>query len=255
MPLLLPRRSLSALSLALGLATAMPVLAQQPADLPAAQLQALRQKLAQRLPDLPPIDGARPAPIAGLLEVRSGGHLFYTDANGDYLIDGNVLDTRTRRNLTEERLDEINKVDFGQLPLKDAVVWKNGTGKRQLVVFADPNCGYCKRLERDLQQVKDVTVYNFVVAILGDDSRQKAEAIWCAKDRTQAWRDWMLNNSAPPRALGACASPIQRNGALAQKLRVNGTPALIFEDGTRLPGAASAATIEQRLTKAQARPS
>ncbi|MBN4663828.1 DsbC family protein, partial [Escherichia coli] len=128
-------------------------MAQQPADLPAAQLQALRQKLAQRLPDLPAIEGARPAPIAGLIEVRGGGHVFYTDANGDYLIDGHVLDTRSRRNLTEERLDEINKVDLAQLPLKDAVVWKNGTGKRQLVVFADPNCGYCKRLERDLQQV------------------------------------------------------------------------------------------------------
>ncbi|WP_298010844.1 DsbC family protein [uncultured Aquabacterium sp.] len=253
MPLTVFRPAAVALALAAGLAAPLPSFAQQPVDLPAAQFNTLRQKLAQRLPDLPPIEGARPAPVPGLIELRGGGHVFYTDANGEYLIDGNVLETRSRRNLTEERLDEINKVDVDQLPLKDAVVWKSGNGKRRLIVFTDPNCGYCKRLERELQQVKDVTVYNFVVAILGDDSRQKAEAIWCAKDRTQTWRDWMLNGVTPPRALGACNSPIQRNGALAQRLRVNGTPAIFFDDGSRVPGAASAATIEQRMLKAQAR--
>lgn len=225
-------------------------LAHAKTELPAAQLATLKQKLSQRMPQLPPIEGARTTSMSGLIELRAGGHIFYTDAGGDHLIDGQLIDVRNQRNLTEARLDEINQVDFASLPLRDAVVWKSGNGKRRMVVFADPNCGYCKRLERDMQKLKDVTVYTFMIGILGDDSKAKSDQIWCAKDRTQTWLNWMLDGEAPPRALGQCGSPLQRNMALAQKLRVNGTPAIIFEDGTRLPGAASLQTLEQRLAKA-----
>ena len=225
-------------------------LAHAQAELPAAQLATLKQKLSQRMPQLPPIEGARTTSMAGLIELRAGGHIFYTDAAGDHLIDGQLIDVRSQRNLTEARMDEINQVDFATLPLRDAVVWKSGNGKRRMVVFSDPNCGYCKRLERDIQKLKDVTVYTFMIGILGDDSKTKADQIWCAKDRTQTWLNWMLEGEAPPRALGQCGSPLQRNMALSQKLRVNGTPAIIFEDGSRLPGAASAQTLEQRLAKA-----
>jgi thiol:disulfide interchange protein DsbC len=222
-------------------------------EVPAAQLAQIKQKLTQNLPDFPPIDSAQTTPMPGLIELRSGSNIIYTDPKGDFIIQGNLLETKTQRNLTDERMDEINHIDFETLPLKDAVVWKNGNGKRRMVVFADPNCGYCKRLEKDLQQIKDVTVYTFVVAILGDDSKVKANNIWCLKDRTQAWRDWMLTGAEPAKAFGMCASPIQRNGALAQKLRVSGTPAMFFEDGTRLPSAAPANVIEQRLNKASAK--
>lgn len=225
-------------------------LAHAQTELPAAQLATLKQKLSQRMPQLPPIEGARTTSMSGLIELRAGGHIFYTDASGDHLIDGQLIDVRNQRNLTEARLDEINQVDFASLPLRDAVVWKSGNGKRRMVVFADPNCGYCKRLERDMQKLKDVTIYTFMIGILGDDSKAKSDQIWCAKDRTQTWLNWMLDGEAPPRALGQCGSPLQRNMALAQKLRVNGTPAIIFEDGTRLPGAASLQTLEQRLVKA-----
>lgn len=235
-------------ALALAAFAAVPALAQN--ALPQAQQAALKQKLAQRLPSLPAVDELRPAQMPGLIEVRAGEHVFYTDAKGDYLIEGNLIETQSRRNLTDERLDEINRVDFATLPLKDAVVWKNGNGRRKLVVFADPNCGYCKHLEKSLQQVKDVTVYTFVIPILGEDSKVKTENIWCMKDRTQAWRDWMLDNQAPPKAFGMCASPTQRNLAMAQRLRVNGTPAMFFEDGSRLAAAAPVNVIEQRLAKA-----
>ena len=241
------KRLLSAAFIALAMASG---LAHAQAELPAAQLTALKQKLSQRMPQLPPIEGARTTAMSGLIELRGGGHIFYTDVNGDYLIDGQLIDVRTQRNLTEERTDEINQVDFASLPLKDALVWKSGNGKRRMVVFADPNCGYCKRLERDMQKLKDVTIYTFMIGILGDDSKAKVDQIWCAKDRTQTWLNWMIDGEAPPRALGQCGSPLQRNMALSQKLRVNGTPAIIFEDGTRLPGAASLQTLEQRLAKA-----
>ncbi|MBI2734925.1 MAG: DsbC family protein [Aquabacterium sp.] len=240
------------LALACLVLTLGPVAQAQSGELNAGQLAALKLKLS-RIADLPPVESARTTPVPGLIEVRVGNQVVYTDANGDYVIEGQLLEVKSQRNLTEERLDEINKVDFASLPFKDAIVWKNGSGKRRLVVFADPNCGYCKHLEKELQQIKDVTVYTFMIPILGEDSRAKVDNIWCVKDRTQAWRDWMLNGAAPAKAFGMCASPAQRNAALSQKLRVQGTPAMFFEDGSRLASAASAAVIEQRLSRAMAK--
>jgi thiol:disulfide interchange protein DsbC len=248
-------RTAGAVSLALGMTMAalLPLqMAQAQTDVPVGQLAVIKLKLS-KVPDLPPVDSARTTPIPGLIEVKVGDQVVYTDANGDYLIEGQILDMKSQRNLTQERMDEINKVDFATLPLKDAVVWKNGSGKRRLVVFADPNCGYCKHLEKEIQQVKDVTVYTFIIPILGDDSKVKAENIWCVKDRTAAWRDWMLNGTPPAKVFGMCVSPMQRNLALSQKLRVQGTPAMFFEDGSRLAAAVPAATIEQRLARATAK--
>lgn len=237
--------TLAALSLSLmGAALA------QSTDVPAAQLKALQQKLSQRLPNLPAIESARTTPLAGVIELKIGNTVFYSDATGDYLIEGHILETRTQRDLTAERLEDINRVTFNNFPFQDAIVWKSGNGKRRLVVFADPNCGYCKQLERELQKVKDLTVYTLLIPILGADSRTKAENIWCMKDRTEAWLGWMLEGQTPARAFGKCATPLQRNLALAQRLGVNGTPAMFFEDGTRLAAAAPLATIEQRLDRA-----
>lgn len=209
---------------------------------------AIRKTLAERFPGMPKIDEVRQTPMQGLWEVRMGTDVMYSDATGSYVIQGSLMETSSRRDLTQERIDKLTAIDFASLPLKDAIVWKNGSGKRRIAVFADPNCGYCKRLEKDLVNVKDVTVYTFVIPILGGDSPDKSKAIWCAKDNTAAWRDWMINNTTPPRLMGQCdASAIERNSALARKHRVTGTPAIVFEDGSRAPGALPAAEIEKRL--------
>ena len=209
---------------------------------------AIRKNLAERLPDLPKIDEVAKTPIPGLYELRIGTDILYADENGDHLIQGSVLDSRTRTDLTQARIDRLTAIDFGSLPLKDAVVWKQGSGARKLVVFADPNCGYCKRFEKDLANVKDVTVYTFLYPILGGDSPEKSRNIWCAKDATRVWRDWMVDGKAPPRAADKCdTSALERNAALGRKHRVTGTPALVFEDGTRVPGALPAAQVEKRL--------
>lgn len=212
----------------------------------------IRKALAERLPNLPKIDEVRPAPVPGLFEVRLGTELIYTDPKGLYVIQGEVIDTTSRKNLTEERINKLTAIDFAALPLKDAIVWKTGTGKRRIAVFADPNCGYCKKFERDLQAVKDVTVYTFVIPILGGDSPEKSRNLWCAKDTTTTWRNWMLEGSAPARAMGSCdSSALERNLAMAKKYRVTGTPAIVFEDGTRVPGALPAAEVEKRLLAAK----
>lgn len=242
--------TLRRLTLAAALAWACGLAQAQSVPVSPAQLAAIKAKLGERLPGFGPIESVRTTPVPGLLEIKVGSELIYSTTTGDHLIQGHIIDTKTQRNLTDERLEEVNRIDFAALPFKDAVVWKTGTGKRKIVVFADPNCGYCKRLEKDMQQLPDVTVYTFMVAILGDDSRVKLDNIWCVKDRTAAWRDWMLTGKAPSRSFGSCESPAARNGALAQRLGINGTPAIFFEDGTRIAGAAAAAVIEQRMGRA-----
>ena len=208
---------------------------------------AIRKALGERLKGLPPIDEVSKSPLPGLFEVRIGNDIVYTDANGDYLINGHLIEVKTQRNLTEERVAKLTAIDFGALPLKDAIVWKNGNGKRRIAVFADPNCGFCKRFERELGNVKDVTVYTFMIPILGGDSPEKAKAIWCAKDATAAWRNWMVDGTTPPRLLGDCATPLERNLELSRKHRVNGTPAIVFENGVRVPGMLTADQLEKQL--------
>ena len=210
----------------------------------------IRKNLPARLPEIGTIDEVRPAPIKGLFEVRAGNRILYTDAKGDFVLRGDLIDARTARNLTEERVERLTAVAFDKLPLADAIVWKAGSGKRRVAVFADPNCGYCHQLERDLQGMTDVTVYTFLIPILGADSSTKARNIWCARDRTSAWRNWMLENAAPPRFMGmACNTPLDRNLALAEQLRIRATPTMVFEDGTRSSGALPAAEIEKRLMR------
>src|SRR5437868_4222179 len=188
---------------------------------------AIRKNLAERFPNWPKIDEITKTPIPGLYEIRLGVDVFYTDDQGNHVIQGEMIETKSHTNLTEQRVAKLTAIDFATLPLKDAIVWKSGTGARKLVVFADPNCGYCKKFERDMQQLKDVTVYTFLYPILGGDSPEKSRNIWCSKDNTKAWRDWMLDGTAPPRNMGACdTAALVRNVALGHKHKVSGTPAL-----------------------------
>ncbi len=212
---------------------------------------AIRKNLAERLPNLPKIDEVSKTPIPGLFEVRLGTEIVYADENGNHLLQGALIDTKTRTDLTQAKVDKLTAIDVASLPLKNAVVIKQGTGARKLFVFADPNCGYCKRLERDLLALKDVTIYNFIYPILGPDSVVKSKDIWCAKDAGKAWRDWMVDGKMASKAVANCdVSAIEANTELGRKYRVQGTPAVVFEDGTRAPGAIPGAQIEARMAAA-----
>ena len=213
-----------------------------------AQEAAIRKNLAERLPNFSKIDEVKQTAMPGLYEVRIESNLFYTDAKGDYLIQGELMDVKERRNLTEERMNKLNAVAFNSLPLKDAFTIVRGNGKRKLAVFEDPNCGYCKRFEQDLQNVDNVTIHMFLYPILGADSAEKSRAIWCAKDRAGAWQDWMVRDKPPGAAPAKCdTDAIARTVEFGKKHRITGTPTLIFADGSRVPGAINAQQVEQRL--------
>lgn len=214
-----------------------------------AQEANIRKALAERIPQMDKIDEVRPTPMAGLYEVRIGTDLFYTDAKGNYVIQGELIDTKARRNLTEDRISKLTAINFSDLPLKDAVTIVRGDGKRKVAVFEDPNCGYCKRFERDMQKVENVTVYLFLYPILSPDSAEKSRNIWCAKDKVTAWQDMMVRDKSP--AAASCdTTALQRNLALGKKHKITGTPTLIFADGVRVPGAIGAQEVEKRLAEA-----
>ena len=210
----------------------------------------IRKNLAARIPQFAKIDEVTKAPIPGLYEVRVNGfEIFYTDEQGNYLLQGNLIDVKERKNLTEERIEKLSQVAFDKLPAKDAIKIVRGNGKRRLAVFADPNCGYCKQFERDLTKVDNVTIQLFLYPVLGPDSVVKSRNIWCAKDKAKSWDDWMQRGVTPD--AGECdTTALTRNREFGQKYNITGTPTLIFTDGTRTPGAIPAAQIEKQLTAA-----
>ena len=212
----------------------------------------IRKNLAARIPQFAKIDEVSKSPMPGLFEVRINGfEIFYTDADGNYLLQGNLIDVKARRNLTEARVEKLSEVAFDKLPLADAFKIVRGNGKRKLAVFEDPNCGYCKRFEDDMKNVDNVTVYLFLYPVLGPDSTTKSRDIWCSKDKVKSWNDWMGANVRPTTAAANCdVTALQRNIEFGRKHNITGTPTLIFSDGSRTPGAIPSAQVEKQLQAA-----
>lgn len=197
----------------------------------------------------PAVESVTKIPYGGLYEiVLKSGELVYSDEKASFLIDGRIIDTKTRRDVTQARMTQLSAIDFATLPLDQAIKQVRGSGKRVLVSFEDPNCGYCKRLGKELTQLKDVTIYTFLYPILSPDSTEKSRNIWCAKDKAKTWSDWILDAKVPA-AANCDSSVVDRNIALGQKLRINGTPTLFLADGRRLGGYMPAAELEQALAE------
>jgi thiol:disulfide interchange protein DsbC len=209
----------------------------------------LRATLAQRLPGIT-IESITKLPQLDLYEVVSTGkRIFYTDAKGEFGLVGNLIDLKTRANLTQQRQDELNVVDFAQLPLDKAIVKVKGDGSRKLAVFTDPDCPFCKRLEHELAKVSDVTVYVFLFPLpkLHPDAPRKARAVWCAADPAKAWDALMLEGKEPAAPGPECKDPLAEVAKVADAIGIQGTPGLAFPNGKLVPGAIGAEQIEQYL--------
>ncbi len=209
----------------------------------------IKKVIEPRLGDGVKVDSVKETPYGGLYEIKAGGEILYTDKTGQYLFVGSIYNAATSQNITKERIDEINKIKFSDLPLEAAVKLVKGDGKRVIAIFEDPNCGYCKRFRQTtLKDVNNVTVYTFMYNILSDDSFVKSKNIWCAADRNKAWDDWMISGKAAPTAPANCVTPNDQISALGRKLRITGTPAIFFADGSRIPGAIDLKGLEAKLS-------
>ena len=196
----------------------------------------------------PAVESVKRTEFGGLYEVvLKNGQLVYTDAKNSFIIDGNVIDTATRRDVTQQRMNQLAAIDFSKLPLDQAIKTVKGKGTRVIATFEDPNCGYCKRLGKELEEMDDITVYTFLYPILSEDSKTKSDHIWCAKDKGKAWTDWVVGGKAPAEA--SCdTGAVARNVELGQSLRISGTPTIFLADGSRIGGYVPRTELEKALS-------
>lgn len=187
----------------------------------------------------------------GLYEIYVDGRILYTDEKVSALFAGNIFDTKTMKNVTEERMNKLTAIKFSDLPLERAIKIVRGDGKRIIATFEDPNCGFCKKLAKELQKVDNVTIYTFLYPILSEDSVKKSRQIWCASDRAKAWNDWMVDGKAPSGREDCDVSAIAKNQEFGHRLNVSGTPTMFFTDGERVPGYLPAANLDQRLNQSK----
>ncbi len=188
----------------------------------------------------------------GLYEVYADGQLLYTDEKmTTIIVGGQLIDAKTMKNVTDERMKKLTAIKFSELPLERAIKQVRGDGKRIMATFEDPNCGYCKRLAKDLLKLENVTVYTFLYPILSEDSVRKSKQIWCSSDRAKAWNDWMVDGKAPAGREDCDTSAVTKNQEFGRKLNISGTPTMFFADGERVPGAMPLPRIEQKLGAAR----
>ena len=213
----------------------------------AQQEQQLKTEIQKKLGANAKVKSVSPAPVSGLYEVLVGNDIFYTDTSGKYLIQGEIIELASGKNITEQRQADLNRIKWSELTPANAIKNVRGNGSRQLAVFSDPNCGYCKRLEKSLQQLDNVTIYTYLIPILSADSTQKAKQIWCSSDPYKTYIDWMVNGIAPS-GKGECSTPLDKNVAFAKTYGITGTPTLFFTDGSRFPGAVQITDIEKKFS-------
>lgn len=196
------------------------------------------------------VDSVTKSGYFGLYEVFTDGNIIYTDEKATAIIfSGQLIDTRSMKNVTEERMKKLTAIRFNDLPLDQAIKQVRGDGKRVLATFEDPNCGYCKRLAKDLQKLDNVTIYTFLLPILSEDSVVKSKQIWCSSNRSKAWNDWMLDGRSPSGKSDCDTTAVTKNQEFGRKLNITGTPTIFFGDGERVPGAVPLAAIEQKLAQ------
>ncbi|MES2770625.1 MAG: DsbC family protein [Pseudomonadota bacterium] len=187
------------------------------------------------------------SPYFGLYEVYADGQIIYTDDKVSALLVGALIDGKTLRNVTEERMQKLSAIKFSDLPIDLAIKQVRGDGKRVFASFEDPNCGYCKKLAKEVAKLDNVTIYIFLYPILSPDSLDKSKQIWCAADRSRAWNEWMVEGKMPSGKGDCDTSAVLKSLEVGRKLSITGTPTLFFADGERIPGAVPIARIEQKL--------
>jgi thiol:disulfide interchange protein DsbC len=208
--------------------------------------QQIKTEIQKKLGTNAKVRSVNQSPVSGIYEVLVGNDIFYTDSSGKYFIQGEIIEIASGKNITEQRQANLNRIKWSDLNPANAFKVVRGNGARQLAIFSDPNCGYCKRLEKSLQQLDNVTIYTYLIPILSADSVQKSKQIWCSTDPNKTYIDWMINGTAP-NGKSDCTNPLDKNIAFAKTYGITGTPTIFFTDGSRFPGAVQISDIEKKF--------
>ena len=222
-----------------------------------ADSEKLRAAIKAKFPNAE-VQSVTKMPGLELYELVIDGSIYYADEGFEHLIDGNIIEVKSMRNVTAQRKQEIEAAElkklampFDDLPLEHAFKKVYGDGSRRMAYFADPNCGYCKRFDQQtLPKLKNTTVYVFLYPIITAQSVPTSKSIWCSADREKAWDDYVIRSVAP-KAEPDCENPVDDILAFGYGKRIRGTPTLFFSDGSRVSGALTLEQLEQRLKKAE----
>ena len=203
------------------------------------------------------VDGVQPSSLPGLYEVRfqtqEGPQIVYVDAQANHIFVGDIIEFKTDRNLTQERIRRLSAIKFESLPLELAVKVQRGNGKRVLAMFSDPYCPACQQFEKVLAQVEDITIYYFMYPVIRPELADHSRAVWCAPDRSKAWLDLALRGK-PTATSANCDTPVEKVLELGRSLRVGSTPTLILANGERHVGGLPAAKLRTALDEAAKSP-
>ncbi len=197
------------------------------------------------------VEGVHTTPIPGIYEIQIRTDLYFVDESARFIIvDGELVDMNTNQNITRDRMVDVMRIDFNELPVAKALKQVNGNGKRVVALFEDPNCAYCRRLRADLQGIDNLTVYTFAYPILAADSDVKSRKALCAKDPDKAWNELMLNGVVPDNP-GTCKTSMDEFKALGQRFGISATPTMFFPTGFRLQGYAPPGKLAKMLEEHQ----
>ena len=213
----------------------------------------IKAQLTKDIPELTKINDVRKSPINGIYEVVVGRKVLYTSADGKYLIVGNIIDSATKKSITEARAQQLNKIKWSDLPLELAIKEVNGTGERKIVVFSDPECPYCQMFEKQVApNLTNTTIYTFLFPLpMHKNARAYSEAVWCSKDRTSAWIEWMRNKTALPTNTSCDTSGLDKVSKIGSEVvQIEGTPTIILANGNILPGMVPAAQLISQMDEA-----
>lgn len=205
-----------------------------------ANVETLKSNLSKQYPNME-ITNIQKTEMSGLYSANLDNQIIYLDENAQHMFIGSMIRLQDQKNLTKDLVLKQNSIDWKQLPLQDAIKTVKGSGKRQLAIFSDPNCPYCKQLEAELDKLNDVTIYIFIYPLKAQ-SLTVSKQVWCEQNQSVAWKN-LLQKNVQPKAK-TCENPIERNLSLGRKLGVNGTPTLIFSNGLKMVGGRSAADIQ-----------
>lgn len=214
----------------------------------------VKELFVQRFPETK-VESVVKEPLSGLYEIYTSGQIFYVDERLGYVIQGNLFNVKTKENVTAERLKKLSEIPFDKLPFDQAIKIVKGSGKRSLAIFEDPDCPFCKQLERELKKVDDVTVYVFLYPLeqLHPGSTIKSQKIWCSQDKAKAWLS-AIHDGIVPEGKGDCENPIAKLAELGRSHHITGTPTMVFANGVRIAGALTAGGLEQLLSVNAAKP-
>lgn len=208
------------------------------------------EEIASLIPGLT-AENVTESPISGVYEVMVGGQIVYITGDRRFLIKGDIVDLKTNESVTESRRSNMRLAQMAELKESQMIIFEPENPKHTITVFTDIDCGYCRKLHQEMDQMNDLGIrvrYVFYPRMgPGSEGWAKAEAVWCSKDRQQALTDAKAGKEIKAPSCGA--TPVAAEFEMGNRIGVRGTPAIMTEDGTLLPGYVPAAELAAYLEK------